>query len=117
MPEYVPPPTPLYPAWDTPKGQIPAIFAWRAYVNPAQSLTGSTTSPRPLSDVPAQVYAMVYYHSADQQDEPKTFDYGDSKSYVFYLPDGTTRTTPTMSAQAYKQLVTKLWSKDDGYPP
>jgi hypothetical protein len=117
MPEHVPPPAPLHPAWDTPKGQIPAIFAWRAYVNPAQSLAGSTTSPRPLSDVPAQVYAMVYHHSTDRLDEPKTLDHGDSKSYVFHLPDKTTRTAPTMSARAYEQLITKLWSKDDGYPP
>lgn len=107
--------TPLFPAWSTPKGSMPAIFAWRAYTSPTQSVTsiGQGTS---LASIPASVVAMVYYHSEPGQPVRKTFAYGDARPYDFYLPDGSTRTNATsMSPTAYQNLVGNLWASD-AYP-
>lgn len=107
-----PPPDPLFPAWDTPKGGFPAIYGWRAYTNPTTSITSVIGNVRPLSDIPSGVLAMVYYHSRPGDPNVRqTFDYGDARPYTFYMPDGSTReNTTNMSGQAYSNLVGNLWA-------
>lgn len=109
-------PTPLFPGWNTPKGWFPAIFAWRAYTNPTTSIT-SVGRGTDLSAIPAGIVGMVYYHSAPSDPNVrKTYDYGDTRPYTFYMPDGSTRVNATsMSAQAYNNLVNNLWASDT-YP-
>lgn len=118
----VPLPPPLYPRWNTPKGDIPAIWAWRAYTNPAQSITSVINNERPLADIPAEIFGMVYYHQPPPGAEPlrRTLDYGSQDAgggpYTFYLPDGSTRhTQANMSQQAYEQLAVNIW-QNDVYP-
>jgi len=115
-PEY--PLPPLFPQWDYPeKGPQPPVYAWRAYTSPTASITSSVVTPRPLSDIPAGIIAMIWYASPPGYPERKTMDYGDARPYVFGMPDGTTRTNTTnMTAQAYNNLVSNMWANVP-YPP
>lgn len=109
---------PLFPSWIAgPNGPQPAVWAWRAYTNPTQSITSSVANPRPLSDIPSGILAMVWYSSAPGAVPiRKTFEYGDARPFTFYMPDGTTRTNASnMAAPAYQQLVDNLWALNS-YP-
>lgn len=110
---------PLFPAYNTPKGGMPKITAIRWWTNPQQFVTSTIANPRPLSEIPAQVYAIMYWHTFPGEDPVRTTkDYGDELGYLFYLPDGSTRTIPTMSAQAYRNMVNRLDGRVDetSYP-
>ena len=107
-----PPPPNLFP----PGFKNLPIYAWRAFTNPTQSITSSVANPRPLSDIPQAVFAMIWYHSSSGQVEPKSVDYGDARPYTFKMPDGSTRINNTsMSQVAYQQLVPNIL-QNDTYP-
>ena len=112
MPPFIPFDTPepyLFPAgW-----KMSPIYAWRAYTNPVQSIVSTVANPRPLSDIPPEIVAMVWYQEPRQLNAHKTLDYGDQRPYIFQMPDGTTRTNASsMGAVAYEQLVNRLWTND-----
>lgn len=118
MPTPAPPrPAPLFPGWDTPKGPMPPIWAWKAYVTRTTIIQSSITTRRPLTDIPAGIIGMVYYHSAPGEVPIlRTIDAGDQRPYTFYLPDGTTRTATTViSATTYNQFIS-AFETQDAYP-
>jgi hypothetical protein len=107
------PETPLFPQWESPtNGPQPPVYGWHAFTSPNQRVSSSITTPRPLSDIPASVLAIIWYASPPgYAPERRTFDYGDSRPYIFHMPDGTTRTNSSnMSAQAYNNLVSNIWA-------
>lgn len=114
MPE--PPPTPLFAPF--PPTTLEPTYAWRAYTGPNinQSIVSTLALPRPLSDIPATLVAMVWYHrlpNAGDRNTYKTFDYDEIRPHTFWMPDGTSRiNNTTMSAQAYLTLVSNLWAND-----
>lgn len=114
------PVAPLFPEYTTPLGPQPPVYAWRVWTDPATTLTGSVTTPRPLSDIPAAILAVEWYASPPGYPIRKTRDYGKgpgSNPYTFYMPDGTTRVnTSNMSQNAFNQLLNNFLA-DQTYPP
>lgn len=110
--------TPLFPEWVAgPNGPQPAVYAWRAWTAPTATISSSVANPRPLSDIPEGVLAMVWYASPPNFPERKTLDYAQDRPYIFYMPDGTTRTNSTnMSNQAFQQLLNNFLAAQS-YPP
>ena len=111
---------PLFPQWDCPDGPQPPVFAWWAYTSPTARIGGSVVTPRPLSEIPASVLAIIWYASPPGYPERRTMNYGKgvgSIPYTFYMPDGTARVNTSNLAQtAFNQLVTNIWG-DVPYPP
>jgi hypothetical protein len=119
FPEY--PVAPLFPAWESPVNGIQApVYAWHAFTAPNQRVSGSLATPRPLSDIPAGILAMVWYNSPPGFPERRTMDYGKGVGnvpYTFHMPDGTTRVNSSnLSQTAFNNLVTNLWAELP-YPP
>ena len=112
------PEVPLFPQWESPtNGPQPPVYGWWAFTAPNTRIGSSIMTPRPLSDIPAGVLALVWYASPPGYSERRTMDYGDARPYIFHMPDGSTRTNSTnMSGTAYNNLVTNLWSTLP-YPP
>lgn len=110
--------TPLFPQYSTPKGDMPPVYAWRAWTAPTTSITSSVANPRPLSDIPAGVLALCWYASPPGfTPERKTLDYASERPYTFYMPDGSTRVNSTnMSAQAFQNLLNNFLGTQP-YPP
>jgi hypothetical protein len=118
-PEY--PLPPLFPQWESPNnGPQPAVYAWRAWTNPSTVISSSVVTPRPLSDIPSSVLALIWYASPPGYPERKTMDYGKGAGatpYTFQLPDGSNRVnTSNLSQTAFNQLVGNIWA-DMPYPP
>ena len=119
MPVSAPEIIPLFQAFP-PVTKLP-IYAWRAFTSSTLSVTSSVAKPRPLSDIPSTIVAMVYYHDAvapsDKNNMIRTIDYGDVRPYNFLLPDGTTRrNTISASVAAYQTLRNALLVSADSYP-
>jgi hypothetical protein len=119
QPLEVPAVIPLFPAFP-PVTQLP-VYAWRAYTSATTSITSSVTNPRPLSDIPTTIVAMIYYHNdkapSDKTKMIRTIDYGDTRPYTFSLPDGTTRkNSSVISAALYQTLRNSFSLSTDTYP-
>jgi hypothetical protein len=111
------PPTPLFPGWNTPKGPMPAIFAWKVYVTSTNILTSTAANPRPLSDIPASIIGIIWYNSPPGVlPVYRTLDYGDSRPYTFYLPDGSTRVNSVAINQATYNTFVNAFLAADVYP-
>jgi hypothetical protein len=114
------PETPLFPQWESPtNGPQPPVYAWHAFTAPNTRISSSITTPRPMSDIPPDVLALVWYASPPGYPERRTMDYGKGSgpvSYTFHMPDGTTReNTANLAAPAFDSLISNLWA-DLPYP-